>query len=422
MDLITRAKDLATNPHNTKWTIPLQLLGDAILCGLIVWKIPYTEIDWKAYMQQITIYIAGERDYAKISGDTGPLVYPAAHVYIYRALYYLTDSGTDIFTAQLIFIGLYVASLYFVMQTYRQAGVPPWVFPLLSLSKRVHSIFVLRLFNDCFAVAGLFAAVGLWQRRWWTVGTLVYSVGVGVKMSLLLCLPAVGVVLWQAMGRDRAFYQAQSILQVQTLIASPFIIGGLKSYVTRAFELSRTFMFKWTVNWRFVGEERFLGRPFSLLLIAVHLSLLYTFGAGRWLAPSGWSVPDAFDKLIEPPPKEEQARIARRVTPNFILTAVLSSMIIGCLCARSLHYQFFVYIAWSTPFLLWKSSMHPVLIYAICMAQEWAWNVYPSTNASSLVVVSCLATTVGSVWIGTSPYLAAKKDEAAEKPQHEHAE
>lgn len=166
-------------------------------------------------MQQITTYLAGERDYAKISGDTGPLVYPAAHVYIYRTLYYLTDSGTDIFTAQLIFIGVYVASLYFVMQTYRQAGVPPWVFPLLSLSKRVHSIFVLRLFNDCFAVAGLFAAVGLWQRRWWTVGTLVYSVGVGVKMSLLLCLPAVGVVLWQAMGRDRAFYQAQSILQVQ---------------------------------------------------------------------------------------------------------------------------------------------------------------------------------------------------------------
>lgn len=42
MDLITRAKDLATNPHNTKWTTPLQLLGDAILCGLIVWKIPCT--------------------------------------------------------------------------------------------------------------------------------------------------------------------------------------------------------------------------------------------------------------------------------------------------------------------------------------------------------------------------------------------
>lgn len=166
-------------------------------------------------MQQITQFIAGERDYAKIHGDTGPLVYPAAHVYIYRALYSLTSSGTDILTAQLIFIGVYILTLFFVMQSYRQAGVPPYVFPLLSLSKRVHSIFVLRLFNDCFAVLFLWVAVWCWQKRFWTVGTLSYGAGVGVKMSLLLALPAVGLVLWQGMGRDRAFFQAQSIGQLQ---------------------------------------------------------------------------------------------------------------------------------------------------------------------------------------------------------------
>jgi len=36
-----------------------------------------TEIDWKAYMQQIIQYRNGERDYTLIKGDTGPLVYPA---------------------------------------------------------------------------------------------------------------------------------------------------------------------------------------------------------------------------------------------------------------------------------------------------------------------------------------------------------
>lgn len=166
-------------------------------------------------MQQIEIYLAGERDYAKIAGDTGPLVYPAVHVYIYRVLYYLTDSGKNIFTAQCIFAGLYLATLWLVMQCYRAAKVPPYILPLLSLSKRVHSIFVLRLFNDCFAVFFLFAAIWLWQRKVWTVGTIVYSLGLGVKMSLLLPLPAIGAVLWQGMGRDRAFYQAQSIGQVQ---------------------------------------------------------------------------------------------------------------------------------------------------------------------------------------------------------------
>ena len=235
MSLLSKAWEAITDPHSTRWTAPLQLAGDAILCVLIIYTIPCktqiltsnihtnqysnlftdTEIDWRTYMQQIHLYIHGERDYAKLTGDTGPLVYPAAHVYIYRLLYSLTNAGQNIALAQWIFVGLYLLTLWTVMQCYRTANVPPWVFPLLSLSKRAHSIFMLRLFNDCFAVLFLFGAIALWQRRLWTTGTLVYSFGVGVKMSLLLALPAVGVVLWQGMGRDRAFYQAQAIGQLQ---------------------------------------------------------------------------------------------------------------------------------------------------------------------------------------------------------------
>lgn len=35
--------------------------------------------------------------------------------------------------------------------------------------------------------------------------------------------------------------------------------------------------------------------------------------------------------------------------------------------------------------------MHPAFIYMVWAAQEWAWNVYPSTDVSSIVVVSSLA-------------------------------
>ena len=76
------------------------------------------------------------------------------------------------------------------------------------------------------------------------------------------------------------------------------------------------------------------------------------------------------------------------------------------LCARSLHYQFYAYIAWSTPFLLWKADLHPTLIYAVWGAQEWGWNVYPSTDTSSMVVVGCLVVQVLSVWWGTRNDLA----------------
>ena len=37
-----------------------------------------TNIDWIAYMQQIESVLGGERDYLKIRGDTGPLVFVPA--------------------------------------------------------------------------------------------------------------------------------------------------------------------------------------------------------------------------------------------------------------------------------------------------------------------------------------------------------
>jgi alpha-1,3-mannosyltransferase len=82
-----------------------------------------TEIDWTTYMQHIEIYLKGEKDYEFIQGDTGPLVYPGLHVYIYRVLYALTDHGKNIFAAQIIFMALYLATLTLVMACYRQAKV-----------------------------------------------------------------------------------------------------------------------------------------------------------------------------------------------------------------------------------------------------------------------------------------------------------
>ena len=59
-------------------------------------------------------------------------------------------------------------------------------------------------------------------------------------------------------------------------------------------------------------------------------------------------------------------------------------------------------------------------MYAIWLAQEWAWNVYPSTDASSAVVVGSLAVTIAAVWLGTG---ADGDDEVQRQPEKvEHVE
>lgn len=199
-----------------------------------------------------------------------------------------------------------------------------------------------------------------------------------------------------------------------------FLGANARSYLSRAFEFSRQFMFKWTVNWRFVGEETFLSKPFSIALLAAHVALLLTFLHTQWLRPASISLFGVKRLLLSPPSQQEQDRIARRVTPSFVLTTILTAMMVGCLCARSLHYQFYAYIAWSTPFLLWKAGLHPVAVYVIWAAQEVAWNVYPSTNTSSMVVVGCLAAAVASGWQASRKINAAAMQE--EKAGHSHVE
>ncbi|BCR88654.1 dolichyl-P-Man:Man(5)GlcNAc(2)-PP-dolichol alpha-1,3-mannosyltransferase [Aspergillus chevalieri] len=367
---------------------PLFVLGDALLCALVIWKVPYTEIDWTTYMQQVSLYISGERDYTLIRGSTGPLVYPAAHVYIYSILYHLTEQGRDIFYGQILFGLLYITVLGLVLACYRQTGTPPYLFPLLVLSKRLHSIFMLRLFNDGVAALAMWGAILLLINKKWAAGVVVWSVGVGIKMTMLLLAPAIATVTVLSLGLLPSIRLGIIAVLVQVLLAIPFIQADPVGYASRAFELTRQFMFKWTVNWRFVGEEVFLSKNFSLGLLALHAVLLTAFFSTTWLKPSGSNLFGFIRSTI----KGRQHRVV--LSKPFIMTVMLTSLAIGLFCARSLHYQFFAYLAWATPFLLWRGGFHPVLIYAVWALQEWAWNTYPSTNASSLVVVLSLAAQV----------------------------
>lgn len=241
-------------------------------------------------------------------------------------------------------------------------------------------------------------------------------------MSLLLAAPAVGMILLQALPFKRAFNGVLLMGQLQFTLALPFILTNPWGYIRRSFDLGRVFLFRWTTNWRFIGEETFLSREFAATLFVTNILILAVFVQTRWLRPSGLSFPKLVSTFFKPLPPTVQQRMSLNVKPDWILKTVLTSMAIGMLCARSLHYQFYAYIAWSTPFLLHASGLHPVAIYAVWAAQEWAWNVYPSTNTSSMVVVGCLAMQVVGVCVGSrDDFLDAKRGTVVEQ-EHRHVD
>lgn len=72
-------------------------------------------------MQEVDGWVAGEMDYTKLRGDTGPLVYPAGFLYVFRILRTVTGGGygpSAIRVAQWIFYGVYLLTLLIVLRIY----------------------------------------------------------------------------------------------------------------------------------------------------------------------------------------------------------------------------------------------------------------------------------------------------------------
>ncbi|CAE6373000.1 unnamed protein product [Rhizoctonia solani] len=378
---IRTIKNLLTRSQYFWFIACLILIGDATLCRLIIRFIPYTEIDFETYMIQTDLYLAGERDYSQITGPTGPLVYPAGHVHIHHLLHNLTQGGSLKYLpkVQELYAGLYLLTMALTFLVYRRAGIPQYVLLLLPLSKRLHSIYVLRLFNDCWSTPLSMGAIHAFQKRYWAIGCILFGLAISIKMNVLLYMPAACLVLLLTNGLiPSLLYLSLTFLAV--LIPSlPFLETYPMEYLVNAFDLSRQFLYKWTVNWRFVPEHTFLSAPFAKGLLLCHIILLGTFGFGAWCKKQGgaWSV---LERALQNPARE--TAIAS-VSQDYIATVFFTANLIGILCARSLHYQFYSWYATQLPLLAWRTKYPIALRIMILGIIEYAWNTYPSTDLSS---------------------------------------
>ena len=206
-------------------------------------------------------------------------------------------------------VGSYIALLALALLVYKRCGTTPLLGAgLLALSKRVHSIFVLRCFNDGVATLLLFLALALFTSPGgggggggggrWRAGCVAYSLAVGVKMNVLLCAPGLLLLLLQATGLAETLVCLALCAGVQLALGAPFLARHPVAYLHRSFELGRVFFYKWTVNFKFLDEETFLSKRLSLLLLLLTLAALAAF-AVKWLRargpgaapPIGWGRP-----------------------------------------------------------------------------------------------------------------------------------
>ncbi|XP_066565934.1 dol-P-Man:Man(5)GlcNAc(2)-PP-Dol alpha-1,3-mannosyltransferase [Amia ocellicauda] len=372
--------------------------------GINVWvihRVAYTEIDWKAYMDEVEGVINGTYDYTELKGDTGPLVYPAGFVYIFTVLYYVTGHGVNIRLAQYIFAAFYLVTLLLVFRIYhRTQKVPPYVFFFMCCaSYRIHSIFVLRLFNDPVAMLLLFGALNLFLDGHWTLGCGIYSLAVSVKMNVLLFAPGLLFLLLWEFGLLKTLPKLVLCAAIQVLLGLPFLLENPLGYLSHSFDLGRQFLFQWTVNWRFLPEDIFLSRYFHLALLGAHLLTLLLFAVRHWNR-SG----DSVVALLKDPAQRKEP--PQKLTAAQIVFTLFTSNFIGICFSRSLHYQFYVWYFHTLPFLLWSGGVRKLahlLRVLILGLIELSWNTYPSTVYSSAALHVCHLIILLSLWHAPPP-------------------
>lgn len=403
-DPLHSAQRILTEPEGFQLVAACLLVFEAFLMIVILRNVPYTEIDFSTYLQQARIFLAGERDYALIKGDTGPCVYPAGHLYAYTLLNYVTDGGQYLERAQWFFAGIYVATLALVFRICQQSKrIPPYALVFLTLSKRVHSLYVLRLFNDCLSMFFLYCALSCYvegnrpnsagsnRSARWIIGTCFFSLALSIKMSILLFLPALLYLLFVYHSPVALLQHVVLLVSTQTLLASPFLTSRslAESYVSGAFDFKRVFLWEWTVNWRWLGVEVFENPAWGKVLLMVH-------AAGLGVMAIGWSTDEggvfALLRRACKMPNSSPARYS--LTASRTISIFFTSNLLGILCARSLHYQFYVWFYHSLVWLIWETwdglGIEVMQKLVFLSLVEFGFHSFPSTVNSSLGLVLSL--------------------------------
>ncbi|XP_030755867.1 lethal(2)neighbour of tid protein [Sitophilus oryzae] len=434
---VSTLKKLVLDPHYLGPVCFLVFLFEACLNIFIIERVKYTKIDWDAYMQEVEGFLNGTWDYQYLKGETGPLVYPAGFVYLYTAFYYVTNQGSNVYLAQYIFLVLYLIQTLLIHRIYRiTAKIPPYALILVTLtSYRIHSIFVLRLFNDPVAVLLFYISLNLFISNKWKLGSVFYSLAVSVKMNILLYAPCLLVAYLTNLSYTETTINLFICGFIQLVLAAPFLYTNPFSYIKCSFDLGRVFEHKWTVNYRFLSQHIFEHKYFHIGLLILHIFLLIIFLPLLRKYLSSYAKLQVISSTLNSQIQEEKYRkmlnkrkangqiskkekmylnvIENQMKSNsrdsqdsfyeekvklqdrmakisqlFVLPFFITNLI-GVACARSLHYQFYSWYFHSLLYLVFCTNYRIPFRFLLLGIIEFCWNVYPSTNISSILLHFC---------------------------------
>lgn len=301
------------------------------------------------------------------------------------------------------------------------------------------------------------------SRLQWLLSSILYSCAVSIKMNVLLFAPAVGLLLLRNAGIRQTLNCLSACAAVQLALGSPFLLTFPKSYFARAFEFSRVFMYKWTVNWKFLPEETFLSKGFATSLLCCHLGLLFLLAWFSWTSWDGglWSVLNriwshankkagsgldgsttgddaapgsgglkgertrprrsghaadgsAADDDGESKKKDSAVSDPNRPgffhdSPEYIAYLLFACNYVGMCFSRTMHYQFYTWYFHSLPFLLWRFTDMPVVVrLAILAGIEFGFNVGDADGAgsqlSSGILQACQLLLLAGIALGDAPH------------------
>ena len=113
---------------------------------------------------------------------------------------------------------------------------------------------------------------------------------VSIKMNMLLYAPGIFLLLLMSHGIKGAAECISICAFVQLVLGFPFLITYPIQYMKRSFDLGRVFMYKWTVNLKFLPEDIFTSKPVSIMLLLLtilgNIYFLCVFKIGKLIVLS----------------------------------------------------------------------------------------------------------------------------------------